>query len=404
MRRATVAAAGQAVRLQRAARLLLAQPLLVAGIADDEDFRIVRAHSPELREWFDREAGWRLVADAQVVRLFKVPATLADATYPARDPRSATPFGRHRYVLVCLALAALDRTDGQVTLGRLAQDLLLACTDPALVAAGVSFTLDSRDQRADLVAVVRLLLGWGVVRRVHGDEESYLSQTGDVLYDVDRRVISGLLAGVRGASMVQPGTVDEQLHELAAEVVPDTDESRNRVLRHQVTRRLLEDPVVYFDELTPDELNYLTWQRSAIVGRISEMTGLVAEVRAEGIAMVDPEDELTDVRMPAQGMQSHLTLLLAEHIACHPDGVWVSELHHVTRQLATEHKTHWRKNATDAGAEVDLVTAALDALLALKLVSTAVFDSGTVVLPRPAIARYALATPTIESRRGTTAS
>jgi uncharacterized protein (TIGR02678 family) len=304
-------------------------------------------------------------------------------------------------VLVCLALAALERADSQVTLGKLAQDLLLAAVDPAFAGSGLVFTLDSRERRADLVAAVRLLMGWGVLRRVHGDEEAYLSQAGDVLYDVDRRVISGLLAGNRGASMVEVSTVDKQLRDLAAEVVPDTDESRNRWLRHQITRRLLEDPVVYFDELSADELNYLTRQRSAIIGRISEMTGLVAEVRAEGIAMVDPEDELTDMRMPAQGMQSHLTLLLAEHIAAHPQGVWVSELHHVTRQLAIEHKTHWRKNATDAGAEIDFVAIALDTLGALKLISTVVFDSGTVVMPRPAIARYALATPTVQSRRET---
>ncbi len=409
MRRRSEAPDGQVARLQRATRLLLAQPLLVAGIAADEDFRIVRMHAPELREWFDREAGWRLVVDAQVARLFKVPAPaadgrLTDATHPARDPRSGTPFGRHRYVLVCLALAALERADSQVTLGRLAQDLLLAAADSAFVAAGLAFTLDNREQRADLVAVVRLLLGWGVLRRVHGDEEAYLSQAGDVLYDVDRRVISGLLAGTRGVSMVEPGTIDKQLRDLTAEVVPDTDESRNRALRHRITRRLLEEPVVYFDELPADELNYLTWQRSAIIGRIGEMTGLVAEVRAEGIAMVDPEDELTDVRMPAQGMQSHLTLLLAEHIAANPDGVWVSQLHHVTRQLAIEHRAHWRKNATDAGAEMDLVATALDALEALKLVSIVAFDSGTVVVARPAIARYSLAPPTVQNRRETTAT
>jgi uncharacterized protein (TIGR02678 family) len=395
--------ADHAARRRRAARLLLATPLLVAGIADDGDFRLVRSHAAELREWFNRETGWRLVVDAQTARLFKVPPTVSDATHPARDPRSGTPFGRHRYVLLCLALGALERADSQVTLGRLAQDLLVAVADPVFATASVVFTLNSREQRSDLVAVARVLLRWGVLRRLHGDEEAYLSQSGDVLYDVDRRVISGLLAGTRGASMIASSTIDRQLDELIAEVTPDTDESRNRALRHRVTRRLLDEPVVYYEELPTDELNYLTWQRAAITSRITEMTGLVAEVRAEGIAMVDPEDELTDVRMPAQGMQSHLTLLLAEHIGTHPDGVWLAELHHLTRQLAQEHRTHWRKNATDPGAEIDLVAYAIDALHSLKLVSILTFDSGTVVVPRAAIARYALATPTVQSRRETTA-
>lgn len=389
--------ADRAAGFQRAARALLSRPLLVAGRSDD-DFRLVRLHAGELREWFDRETGWRLLVDAQTARLFKTAPTADDATHPARDPRSRTPFGRRRYVLTCLALAALERADSQITLGRLAQHVLLAAADPDLVAAGITFSLDHRDERSDLVAVVRLLLDWGVLHRVAGDEEAYLGSAGDVLYDVDRRVIAGLLTGARGPSTIDATGPAERLTALLYEPVPDTEELRNRTLRHHLTRRLLEEPVVYYDDLRADELAYLTSQRAAIIGRITEATGLLAEVRAEGIAMVDPDDELTDVKMPAQGMQSHLTLLLAAHIAEHDRGVALDELHILTRKLAAEHKAYWRKSATDPGAEVDLVDVALAALVALKLVTV---DAGEdrLVRARPAIARYALAAPTIRDTR-----
>ena len=59
-------------------------------------------------------------------------------------------------------------------------------------------TLDSRADRSDLVAVVRLLLGWGVLSRVAGDEDAYLSAGADVLYDVRRPVLGVLLSGIRG--------------------------------------------------------------------------------------------------------------------------------------------------------------------------------------------------------------
>ncbi|MEU2490156.1 DUF2398 family protein [Streptomyces sp. NPDC007883] len=36
--------------------------------------------------------------------------------------------------------------------------------------------------------------------------------------------------------------------------------------------------------------------RGFLTARITELTGLVAEVRGEGIAMVDPDDDLTDLR------------------------------------------------------------------------------------------------------------
>ena len=387
-----------AAQLQKAARLLLARPLLVAGLTHEEEFRLVRACATELRDWFDRETGWRVTADAQTIRLVKLTADPHDQTHPARDPRAKAPFSRQRYVLVCLALAALERADGQVTLGRLAEDVVLSAADPILVQTGFTFTLDRRERRADMVAVVRLLLHWGVLRRVAGDEDAYLGTSGDVLYDVDRRVIARLLASSRGPSMISEHDHVARLRALTMEVVPDVEDARNRALRHRLTRLLLEQPVVYYDELSEGERVYLTSQRFAILGRISQLTGLVAEVRAEGIAMVDPVDELTDVRMPAEGMQSHLTLLLAEQIAAADGGVRVSELHRRTRQLAHEHRSYWRKHATDPGAEVDLVAAALDALRALKLITVEPADD-PLVIARPAIARYALAEPNIRESK-----
>ena len=68
------------------------------------------------------------------------------------------PFSRRRYVLACLALAALERADAQVTLGWLAERVLALAADPGLADAGFAFALDSREERADLVVVVRLLL------------------------------------------------------------------------------------------------------------------------------------------------------------------------------------------------------------------------------------------------------
>jgi uncharacterized protein (TIGR02678 family) len=391
-------------QFRRAVRALLARPLLLAGQADNHDFRLVRTHAAQLRAWFDREAGWRLQIDAHSARLFKT-AKDSDDTRPARDSRSHVPFGRRRYVLLCLALAVLERAETQTTLGRLADELLVAMAEPDLAAAGISFSLDRRDERADLVAVARLLLDWGALRRVHGDEEAYLGHAGDVLYDVDRRVVATLIATGRGPSTVTASTFDERLAALTAEPRPETEELRNRSLRHALTRRLLEDPVVYFDDLTSDELAYLRSQRTQIIGRIADATGLVAEIRAEGIALVDPDDQLTDVRMPAQGMQSHLTLLLAEFIASRPDGVRISELQGHTRALAQRFQKVWRKDATTVGAEQLLVHQAVEALRALRLVvvsESAVSDGADpLVTGRPAISRYALAEPRMRSAEST---
>jgi len=379
-----------------ALRALLARPLLVAD-ADGEALILIRRHLAELRAWLSRETGWRLVADSGTARLFKTAPAASDASHPARG-HNKEPFGRRRYVTLCLALSVLARADAQTTLGGLADEVLTAAAEPELAAAGFTLTLDSRADRSDLVAVVRLLLGWGVLSRVAGDEDAYLSAGTDVLYDVRRPVLGVLLSGSRGPSTVTAPAFEERLAELTAEPVAESDELRNQALRRRLTRRLLEDPIVYYDELGEDERAYLLSQRHAITRRIAEATGLVPEMRAEGIAMVDPDDELTDVRMPEQRTDGHVTLLVAEHLA-RRDHATVGELRGFVRRAAAAHTSYWRKGVTEPGAETELLEIALEKLVALRLVEV----DGAVVRGRPAIARFALDEPVIRETRKATA-
>ncbi|MFE9312197.1 TIGR02678 family protein [Streptomyces sp. NPDC006706] len=376
-----------AADLRRAARALLGQPLLLARGRHADEFRLVRRHASELREWFDRNTGWALQVDAEAARLRKVPGVLTDPTHPARDAtRGATPFTRRRYVLLCLALAALERGETQIALGRLADQIVLDAADPRLTEAGISFAMERRDERLDLAAVVRLLLALGVLRRVAGEEEAYVSGAGDALYDVERRILAGLLATRRGPSTVRADNLDARLAELVEETALDSDELRFRAMRRALTRRLLDDPVVYYDELTDAELSYLTRQRGFLTARIGQLTGLVAEVRAEGIAMVDPDDDLTDVRMPEQGTHGHVTLLLAEHLAAAEGPVTLDALALRVRELAAEHGGFWSKSAREPGMETELVEQAVSRLTALGLASR----TSQGIVSRPALARYAV--------------
>lgn len=381
-----------AAELRKAARALLKQPLLLSHGKHSEEFQLVRRHASELREWFDRNTGWPLHVDADTARLSKIPGVLDDATHPAREAtRAAAPFTRRRYVLLCLALAALERGESQIALGRLADQVVLDAADPGLGAAGIQFTLDRRDERLDLAAVVRLLLALGVLRRVAGDEDAYVNGAGDVLYDVERRVLAGLLATRRGPSTVRAETFAERLTQLVAETALDSDELRFRAVRQTLTRRLLDDPVLYYDELSDAELSYLTRQRGFLTARVTDLTGLVPEIRAEGIAMVDPEDDLTDVRMPEQGTQGHITLLLAEYLARAGGPVTGDRLAERVRELAAEHGGFWAKSAREPGMEPELVEQAVARLAALGLVSRTADGAE----PRPALHRYAVGEPVV---------
>ena len=379
---------------QTALRALLRHPLLAAAGRHSAEAGLVRRHATWLREWLARNPAWTLQVDNEVARLRKTPADLSDGTRPARDPSSNTEFNRRRYVVFCLALAALERADRQTTLGKMAEAVVaFAAADPALAAAGIIFDLASHDQRRDLVHATRLLIELCVLVRIHGDEQQYLSAQGDVLYNVNRPALASILNVKRGPSTVDDTDLEARLAAIVAEPLPATDDGRNRRLRTRLTRLLLDDPVVYNDALDAESLAYLNSQRAQIVRQIADATGLIPEIRREGVAMVDVRGDATDIGLPEEGTEGHLTLLLAEYLANHArrePGTPVPEsaLCHHTARLATEHRAHWRKDIAEPGAEVRATATTIDRLVALNLVRRT--PGG--VLPLAPIARYALAT------------
>lgn len=382
---------------RRALRALLQSPLLCASGPSAREYGLVRRHADWLREWLSRNVGWTLHVDSEVARLRKTAAALDDGSRPARDPQSGLPFTRRRYALLCLALAVLERAERQITLGRLRERIEeLWMADPTFASSGLSFSMSTHDERRDLVHAVRLLLELRVLVRVHGDEQQFVVAEGDVLYNVRRASLAGLLCVRRAPSSVDAKDIFGRIAAVSEELFPDTEDGRNRQLRFRLTRRLLEDPVVYFDELSADELAYLTRQRGFIARQLHSATGLHPEVRKEGIAFVDEGGALTDVGLPEEGTEGHLTLLLAEFLAEMARREPAREvprasIHRKVAELIEANRTRWRKDVTEAGADVRLTEETLERLEALKLVRRT--EAG--VIPRPAIGRYAVEAPSI---------
>ena len=371
---------------ERALRALLMRPLIASG---DPDLELVRRHAEYLRDWFGRETGWNLQVERQCARLYKRPANITDAT------RGRPEFDRERYVLLCLACAVLERAESQITLRALGERLLESAADPELATRGFTYTLESARERRALVSVCRLLLELGVLGRVAGDEEAYVNQSGDVLYDVHRRVLARLPSGTVGASLIaatQPDLdFDGRLAALNSEYIPDSPESRRTALRYRLARRLLDDPVLYHDELSREELEYLSSQRGPMAYRLAQASGLIAELRAEGLALVDAEGELSDKHLPAVGTEAHATLLVAEYLAeaAKTDAAAIHssrELAAFLRDAADRYGRFWRKDAREPGAEIDLAMEAIDRLAALRLVQHV--ENG--VRPLPALHRYTI--------------
>ncbi len=379
--------------LREATRALLMQPLMSPT---DPAFPLVRRHADDLTEWFQREAGWRLDVDRDGARLYKRPGDHSSGL------RGLSGYDRRRYVLFCLACAALERADQQITLRLIGEQILLLAADPELAAAGFSFALATQAERRELVAVCRTLIGLGILVLVAGEEEAYVRSSGDsradALYDVRRPMLAGVLAAVRGPSSFPPescpATTDARVLALTDEVVVDSDEGRRTAIRHRLARCLLDDPVVYLADLAGETLAYITNQRGAMAARLAEAVGLVAEQRAEGLALVDPDGALTDVEMPAEGTEAHVTLLVAELLAgqvraASPDTEVALSFAEIAAYLATAKASfgkYWRKSALVAGAETELAQIAVARLENLHLV----VRHGDIIRPLPAIARFSL--------------
>jgi uncharacterized protein (TIGR02678 family) len=104
---------------------------------------------------------------------------------------------------------------------------------------------------------------------------------------VQRRVLAGTLAAVRGPSTWAPDDapsgIEQRLRALVAGLIPDSDEGRRTAIRRDLSRRLLNDPVIYIDSLDANTRAYFVNQRGPMAVRLAEGTALFADQRAEGL-------------------------------------------------------------------------------------------------------------------------
>jgi uncharacterized protein (TIGR02678 family) len=176
---------------------------------------------------------------------------------------------------------------------------------------------------------------------------------------------------------------------------PDTTESQNRAVRSWLVRRLLDDPVLYYRTLSAESRTYLDRQRGFLLRDLAEATGLEAEVRAEGIALADLDGDCTDIGLPEEGTEGHLTLLLATWLAeklrenrSSPSTLITADaVLQQTARLIRKHRHHWRKEVTQKGAETWLTNLVLGRLAGLALIER---QAGGGIVPLPALGRYAL--------------
>ena len=140
--------------------------------------------------------------------------------------------------------------------------------------------------------------GW-VRSRAEDDETLY-----DVMHSpLDDLIVAPRVIGARDARALLYGGV-----------YPVSEEGVTLKRTHRVSRRLVEDPVLYLSELSEAERLAYAKVRAARDHFLAAWLGLEAECRREGTALIDGAFEpLTDVRFPAaRPWTRQVALLLAE--------------------------------------------------------------------------------------------
>ncbi|MGW3039549.1 DUF2398 family protein [Kitasatospora sp. NPDC001159] len=263
-----------------AARLLLAHPLVTASGPHADGFPLIRRHRDWLTERFDTLLGYRLVVGPWHARLCKA-GLGPGAARRLEHPVTNAPFTPAGYAQLALALALLVDAPEQLPYGRLLDAMRAAA--PELAA-----------EPADLAMALAALAAWQVLGDLPSDPAD-----ADFVLTVDRELARAVPAG-------PPALADDaaDLIRRAAEAEPAT----------AVRRLLAETPAVLAADLPEERRAWLHEHRLSGPAALAEFLGLEAELRAEGVALLDPAAELTDLALPGAGTLAQATLLLVERL------------------------------------------------------------------------------------------
>ena len=263
-------------------RLLLAHPLLTADGPHAEGFELVRRHRDALARDVRQVLGYRLVVEPGFARLYKA-GLGPDRARPLRRT-SGAPFSPRAYAYLSLCCAVLLTGRQQVLLSSLVEDVRHAAAE-----AGLVWGDDSTAERRAFVAALRHLVELGVLVEDDGTVAALADNAeAEALLYVRRELVRHLLA-VPLREVENP----DELVRLAAEP------SLGGGARHRVRRLLVEEPAVVVGDVDEECWAWLRQSQRREAGVLGELFGLELEIRAEGVAAVDPRDELTDVAFPA---------------------------------------------------------------------------------------------------------
>ncbi|MHB1552770.1 MAG: TIGR02678 family protein [Acidimicrobiales bacterium] len=342
-----------AVERRAAARHLVLHPVTCKE-HDPDTFRLIRRHEAVLGHWFAQRLGYRLQVTADTARLSK--STYVPERRPLRTS-SGRPLHQLELVTLVLVLGATIAGPSVVSLRDLV-DLVRS----AAAEAEVLLPADATGRRA-FVTSLRWMIDRGLASELHAHVDAYAD---DEDADAVLQLVPDRIAMLPLPAMSAFGDAEELCARPA----------RQDALRQWLRSRLVEDPVLYRDDLTEDEWAELRRRVSEEERYLDEMFGLLLEVRSEGVAAIDPAGGLSGRAFPAGGTVGHAALLLIEALrgasasgvaTARPYEQWwtLQEIAAHLQPLCAKHAARWAADLVQSPER--LARAVVDLLLDVRL-------------------------------------
>lgn len=357
--------------LQQAARHLLQHPLTCAEHYPDL-FANIRRHEQVLDRWFTQRLGYRLQVNSFTARLFKSTVVPHRPVLPA-PVGSGRGLSQRECTLLVLILAAVAAGPRVISLRDLIDDVRSQATD-----AEITVSNEASERRA-LVVALKWMVMQGLVKELHEHIDKYeQDDAADAILEIDFDRI-GLLP------LPVLGRVNS-----AAELLDRSD--RRMAARQWMRAMFTENPVLYRSDLSEHEWSQLRRRLGEEAVLLDEMFGLRLESRAEGVAAIDPNGQLSDRRFPAGGTIGHAALLVIDCLLKKPQHSSTNEqLQHLFADVVEQHKRHWSKTRVEHPQT--LLRDALELLADMRLL---VADTDSVSL-LPAASRYSVNASTADA-------
>ncbi|WP_308637329.1 TIGR02678 family protein [Paenibacillus silvisoli] len=320
---------------------------------DPDIYFTIKDHYEELRGWFLDKAGFALIMTRTLAKLDKTPVK----AFPWMG--FAEFREKQDYIFFTYGLWYLE---GKTEFDQFLLSDIVEEVREQMVSAGLDADWRNYYHRLSMTRVLKKLRALGVLHSVDGDETSWAQDAGkNVLYEcspssryVLRRFPRDLTECTRLEELEDPMPY------------ADTQDGQSMRRRHRVYRRLLLEPVVADQAWDEEDLQYVLWQRRAIIDQLEKTFGWIGRRYREGLLFFHPELTSESELFPTLSAGSDLAMLLAgelrkqlsetgsKGVYTEDDGtirVTKAEMETMLYRLQQKHKEYWSKELRESASQ-----------------------------------------------------